>query len=215
MIGNGWRIAGMVLLGCALSACSPERPAPPPVVVAETSELWAMSEAPAPGRDPALRQIGKGEGDEALLERIQGRRETLPEEYRKRNNFAWARADVDGLEKKEYFAHSGIQDLSAISVEAAAPIGDISPKPAAEGAHFKTLCVNQSGAVEGADCWRRDVDTEYKILEDMASRLPDPSVSGHVLLFTELYPCPSCWNVMKQFLGVYTNVEMEVLYRIP
>ena len=79
MIGNGWRTAGMVLLGCALSACSPERPAPPPVVVAETSELWSMSEAPAPGRDPALRQIGKGEGDEALLERIKDRRETLPE----------------------------------------------------------------------------------------------------------------------------------------
>ena len=177
-------------------------------VVAE--ESMAVAET---AREPEIRHLDRKK-DAADLKRIWFYRKKLPEPFYRRNNFAWARADIEGLEKKEYFAHSGIQDLSSISAEAAAPIGDISPKPGAEGAHFKTLCVNQSGAVEGADCWRRDVDTEYKILEDMASRLPDPSVSGHVLLFTELYPCPSCWNVMKQFLGVYTNVEMEVLYRI-
>ena len=89
----------------------------------------------------------------------------------------------------------------------------ISLKPKEGQARFKTLCVNQSGAVEGYDCWPRNVDTEFKILEDLAGRLKDPAVAGNVRLYTELYPCPSCWNVMKQFLAAYPNVQMEVLYR--
>ena len=75
--------------------------------------------------------------------------------------------------------------------------------------------MNQNDVPEGADCWQRDVDTEFKILEDVAARLPDPAAAGRTCLFTELYPCISCWNVMKQFLAAYPNVELEVLYRTP
>ncbi len=214
MMDKGLRTVWITLLACALAACSPEKKTPPPIVVSTASELAALGPA-AVSRDPSLRQIGPEEGDAAVLERIAACREKLPAEYRKRNNFAWAIAQIDGLDKVEYFAHSGIQDLTEFSAEAGAAIAEISPKPAAETARFRTLCVNQNGAVDGADCWQRNVDTEYKILEDMASRLPDTSVPGRVRLFTELYPCPSCWNVMKQFLSVYTNVEMEVLYRTP
>lgn len=177
---------------------------------------YALAQAPAtaPDREPELRIIERGR-DAAAWQRITDVRRKLPEEYRQRNNFAWAVAKIDGLEKVEYFAHSGIQDLEAFSSEVRESIATISVKPTAETAKFKVLCVNEMGAVEGMDCWLRNVDTECKILEDIAARLPDPSAAGRIRLFTELYPCPSCWNVMKQFLAMYTNVEMQVLYRVP
>jgi hypothetical protein len=172
----------------------------------------AQAQTSPVSRDPQLRQIEPGK-DGAALARIAFIREKLPEQYRERNNFAWAVAKIDGLSKVEYFAHSGIQDLDGLSSKAAKPIEEISIKPREGKAKFKTLCVNQNGAVEGYDCWDRNVDTEFKILEDMASRLKNTSATGSVRLFTELYPCPSCWNVMKQFLATYTNVQMQVLYR--
>lgn len=207
------RTALPVLLAGLLAACSPKHPAPAPVVVTSSSELAALRGA-IPSRDPALRQIGAGAEDSALLAKIAACRAKLPEEYQKRNNYAWAWARIDGMEKAEFFAHSSIQDLSEFSSEAADAMVGISLKPP-EPAHFHTLCVNQAGVVDGNDCWARNVDTEFKILEDIAGRLPDTSVKGHIQLFTELYPCPSCWNVMKQFLAAYSNVEMEVLYRTP
>ncbi len=173
----------------------------------------AGSAASAP-RVPELRQIDPVR-DAAAWERIEVVRQKLPAEFRSRNNFAWAVAWIDGLEKREYFAHSRVQTLDGLSAEAAEPIADISLKPVQEKARFKVLCVNQNGAVDGDDCWWRDVDTECKILEDVAARLPDSAVAGHLRLYTELYPCPSCWNVMIQFLAMYSNVQMQVLYRTP
>ena len=213
------RIAWIVLLAGALAACSPKREAAPapaavsPAAVPAVSVAPALPPPPATTRDPSLRQIGPEEGDALLLERIGACREMLPVEYRKRNNFAWAVAEIEGMDKTEFFAHSGIQSLDGLSSEEAQKIAGISTKPG-EG-RFQTLGVNQVGGGGGADCWQRDVDTEFKILEDIASRLPDPSAKGRIRLFTELYPCPSCWNVMKQFLAVYTNIEMDVLYRTP
>ena len=174
----------------------------------------APAQTGAASRDPQLRQIEPGR-DAAALARLEFIRGKLPEQYRERNNFAWAVAKIDGLKKVEYFAHSGIQDLEGLSLQAAKPIEEISLKPRDGKAKFKTLCVNQNGAVEGYDCWDRNVDTEFKILEDMAARMKNASATGCVRLYTELYPCPSCWNVMKQFLAVYSNVELEVVYRTP
>ena len=73
--------------------------------------------------------------------------------------------------------------------------------------------MNQNNEVDGSDCWVRNVDTEYKILEDLADRLPDTAVAGCVRIYTDLPPCASCWGVMKQFLGTYSNVQMQVLYK--
>jgi hypothetical protein len=197
-VKTGWLVVG-IWLACGLAG------------LAQTG-LGPAPEALAVSRDPALRQIDDQQ-DAALVERIEFIRAKLPEPYRRRNNFAWAVAKIDGLAKTEYFAHSGLQDLEGLSAKAAKPIQAISLKPKEGEARFKVLCVNQSGAVEGYDCWPRNVDTEFKILEDLAARLKDPAATGSVRLYTELYPCPSCWNVMKQFLAAYTNVQMEVLYR--
>lgn len=161
-------------------------------------------------RQPTLRKI-HAEKDALVLERIEFCRAKLPEQYRRRNNFAWAVAKIKDLDKAEYFAHSGIQSLDDFSKETVKQLEGISVRP--EKGRYKALCVNQSDVVDGNDCWVRIVDTEYKILEDMAARLPDPSVKGRVKLYTDLPPCASCWNVMKQFMAEYTNVQMQVLYR--
>lgn len=178
----------------------------------------AQARAPAepvheevPGvRQPTLRKIHR-ENDAAVLTRIEFNRAKLPEQFQQRANFAWAVAKIKDLGKSEYYAHSGIQSLEEFSSAAAKKVADISVKP--EKARYHVLCVNQRDVVDGPDCWHRNVDTEFKILEDMAARLPDPSVKGRVKLYTDLPPCASCWNVMKQFMAEYTNVQMQVLYQ--
>ncbi len=164
----------------------------------------------APDREPELRQVDQVK-DVAALKRIEVVRKKLPVQFQRRNNFAWAVARIDGLQKVEYFAHSGIQNLDDLSADAKKRVAGISLAP--ERGRFEALCVNQSDVVDGPDCWVRTVDTEYKILEDMAARLPDSSAQGCLRLYTDLAPCASCWNVMKQFLAVYTNVQMQVLYK--
>ena len=161
-------------------------------------------------RQPTLRKAHP-EKDALALERVEFCREKLPEQYRRRNNFAWAVAKIKGVDKVEYFAHSGIQNLDDFSKATVKQLEGISLRP--EKGRFHALCVNQNDVVDGYDCWVRVVDTEYKILEEMAAHMPDPSVKGRVKLYTDLPPCASCWNVMKQFMAVYTNVQMSVLYR--
>ena len=172
---------------------------------------WAEQSPPVlPERLPAIRLIEPAR-DGPALKRIEAMREKLPEKNRRRNNFAWAVAKIDGLEKVEYYAHSGINGTGGLSAEAAARIPGISPR--CKKGRFEVLCVNHADEIEGDDCWPRYMDTECKILEDLAARLPDPSASGRVRLYTDLYPCASCRHVMAQFLASYTNVQMQVLYR--
>ena len=170
--------------------------------------------AAAAAREPTLRKIHM-EVDAEAKERIEHFRARLPAELRRMNNFAWAKAEIKGLRKKEYFAHSRIQGLGGLSWGAARKIRSISPKPDAGAARFETLIVDYLGNVGGPNAIPRWFDTEYKILEDVAARLPDPSAAGNILLYTDLEPCPSCRGVMRQFLAAYTNVEMEVIYAWP
>jgi hypothetical protein len=179
-----------------------------------TGHVLAQAAAPSAvageRREPTMRHIQPSR-DAAALERIEFFRAKLPAQYRKRNNFAWAVAKIKGLDKTEYFAHSGIQNLDDLSSAAAKKVEGISLKP--QKWQFIPVCVNQNDVVDGPNCWVRNVDTEYKILEDMAARLPDTTVEGRVRIYTDLPPCASCWDVMKQFLGTYPNIQMQVLYR--
>ncbi len=161
-------------------------------------------------RQPTLRRI-QAQRDSATIERIETVRQRLPAQYRKRYNFAWVVAKVDGLDKTEYFAHSGIQSLDRLSSAEAKKLAGISVRP--EKGRYKALCVNQNDIVDGPNCWVRTVDTEYKILEEIAAKLPDTSVKGRVKLYTDLPPCASCWNVMKQFMAEFTNVHVQVLFK--
>jgi len=162
-------------------------------------------------RQPAMRRITP-RWDSNVMARIEVCRQKLPAQYRERFNFAWAVAKIDGLDKQEYYAHSGIQSLDKLSKRQRGKLKDISVRPA--NGHYYTLCVNRNDVVDGPDCWNRNVDTEFKIVEDLVSRLPDTSVKGRFRLYTDLPPCASCWNVLKQFMAEYTNVEVQVLYKV-
>ena len=167
--------------------------------------------ASTPERVPEIRLIEPGRDDPAL-KRIAFKRTKLPAKFqRRRRNFAWAVAKIDGLDKTEYFAHSGIKRPK--DVESAPPQDVEGVSFQRKSGRFEVLCVNHDDVVDGPGCFPRFADTEYKIIEDMASRLPDPSVTGRVRIYTDLYPCASCRHVMMQFLNVYTNVRMQVLYR--
>ena len=166
--------------------------------------------AAPPARQPAIRQID-AKRDRAALQRIEQVRQKLPEKYQHRNNFAWAAVKIAGVEKTEYFAHSGIQRQSDVSAEAWAGISVISLR--CRKGRFTVLCVNHNDEIEGENCWPRHVDTECKILEDLAARIPLPVARGQVLLYTDLYPCASCRYVMEQFLAAFSNVTLQVLFR--
>ena len=168
-------------------------------------------DSPAPVRRPEIRLIDP-EKDAPAQARLESVRTRLPEKYRRRNNFAWAVAKIEGLEKVEYFAHSGIQSLHDVSAVAAADVEGISLRKR-KGGRFEVLCVNHNDEIEGDDCWPRNMDTECKIMEDLASRLADPAAAGRVRLYTDLYPCASCRHVIEQFMAFYTNVQVQVLYR--
>ena len=192
-----WVVAGLAAAWIWTAAAGAQDKLPPEQIVPTV-------------RQPTLRKLHP-EKDALVRERIELYRAKLPEQYRRRNNFAWACAKIKGMDKVEFYAHSGIQSLDDFSGKIAAELADISLKP--QKGRYKALCVDQNDVVDGNDCWVRTVDTEYKIIEDMATRLPDVSVKGRIKLYTDLPPCASCWNAMKQFMAEYTNVHMSVLYR--
>lgn len=188
----------------------------PMVLSGAEKEMEQATEAVATPavREPEIRHLDR-KLDAADVKRIWYYRKKLPEPFYRRNNFAWARADIEGLEKKEYFAHSGIQSFEGLSSRAAKRIKDISFSPEKGKGRFETLFVDYLGNINGPNALPRWFDTEYKILEDIASRLPDPAAKGTIRLYTNLEACPSCRGVMRQFLAAYPNVEMLVLYEWP
>jgi hypothetical protein len=185
---------GLPLLA-ALALCGMARPPPPRA---------------DPGRAPVIRPADAA-FEASRRERIEELRAKLPGRNARRNNFAWALARIEGLDKTEYFAHSGIQRLGKFSAEARRDIEAISLRP--RQGRFAVLCVNHNDEVNGPNCFYRNSDTERKILEELAVRLRDPAARGTVLLYTDLYPCASCRHVMGQFLSIYTNVALEVFFR--
>lgn len=83
---------------------------------------------------------------------------------------------------------------------------------------FKTLDVNGKNIVDGKGAYDRCVDSESKILEDIAHQLGytefrmDEKVSGIIYLITERPPCPSCESVMKQFREMFPDIKLIVEY---
>ncbi len=59
----------------------------------------------------------------------------------------------------------------------------------------------------------RNVDTEYKILTNLANDIGDNlNITGSVKLFTERAPCPSCVNVIDLFSIRYPNITLEIIH---
>ena len=135
-------------------------------------------------------------------------KDKLPSWAKNKGNFGYSEVNIEGIDKTQYFAHSSIQtEIPSVKGSGISVKSESSP--------FKTTEVNGDNIVNGEGAWLRDVDTEYKILSDIQSRLGDNyAASGSIKLYTELEPCPSCQSVIEQFKQMYPNIDIEVVYSV-
>ncbi|MBD5550613.1 MAG: hypothetical protein HDQ96_05470 [Lachnospiraceae bacterium] len=146
--------------------------------------------------------------DGDLLKNANAMKDTLPAWAKNKGNFGYSEAYIEGLDNTQFFAHSSIQTKIPSIKDSG-----ISIKP--ESSPFKAVEVNGNNVINGEGAWLRDVDTEYKILSDIQSKLGDNySASGKIKLYTELEPCPSCQSIIKQFKEMYPNIDVEVIYSV-
>lgn len=139
-----------------------------------------------------------------IIDRVKELRGNLTSRYKKSGNFAVAEVDVSGISKSEFYAQSSINEFKG-SLEHKVP--EISLQP--ENPMFKaTEAVGKEG-----ESYLRNTDTEYKILNDIASRLGENTqVTGKINLFIELDTCDSCGEVIAEFAAKYKNIELEVIH---
>lgn len=169
---------------------------------------------PATAREPESIERLRPTQDPMAAARIESWRACLDETYRTRFNFAWCIARVDGLPRWECIAHSSIGEPEDLTEESYAKVQKVLALAIPEERrHYETLCVNRRNVVNGEDCWPRDQDTEFKILEALTEALPDSEATGTVVLFTDLPPCASCRGVMRQFLDRHPNIRLKILYK--
>ena len=137
--------------------------------------------------------------DGVMIDKVIDLRRPLNSILKGGGNVAVADVSISGL-KQWWSAHSKID-----------VIGDIKPAGAAPGISLKPTNPVFDAFIVGEHL--RDVDTEYKILSDIAKALGDnTSATGTIKLFSEFYPCDSCTYVIAQFSNKYKNIVVEVIY---
>lgn len=140
-----------------------------------------------------------------IISRVKALRQKLTSAYKKSGNFGWAETEISVLSKSEYYAHSSINDFG--SGDLANRVPDISLKPQKEIFPCTPEPNNLGSMVD------RNIDTEYKILTEIAEKLGDnPNATGKIKLFTERAPCNSCSNVIELFSKKYQRIEIEIIH---
>ncbi|WP_045291824.1 deaminase domain-containing protein [Priestia sp. D3YE.R1] len=174
-----------------------------PVKVERVSERQIQKGTKGTGKVYPTRQIDSVT-EAHIIGRVKELRGNLTSRYKKSGNFAVAEVDVSGLSKSEFYAQSSINELKG-NLEHKVP--DISLQP--ENPMFKaTEAVGKEG-----ESYLRNTDTEYKILNDIASKLGENTqATGKIKLFTELDTCDSCSKVIAEFAAKYKNIELEVIH---
>jgi len=121
---------------------------------------------------------------EESLERVSEIRSRLG--VGKKRNIAFAEFEIDGK----------VGELVGVSGRASRP-GTVGIP---ENPRFEKIATGNNP---------RTLDSEAKILEDLASKLP-PNARGTVNLFSELPLCVSCSNVVPQFQRAFPNIILNV-----
>lgn len=76
---------------------------------------------------------------------------------------------------------------------------------------FEPMKVNTNGVIDTADGYLRNVDGEFKLLENIAQTLGNnTSATGQINLFTELKSCPSCAGAVMQFRQQYPGIQLNI-----
>ena len=143
--------------------------------------------------------------DSGIVNRVKSIRSLLPSDLKRGGNLATAKVEIAGL-KNEFYAHNNINVLADARTVADVVV-DISVKPT--NPIFKaTEELTSDGRIVF-----RDIDSEYKIFNDVPAKLGDNvNATGKIQLFTELAPCPSCENVIFEFLQKYKNITVEIVH---
>ena len=136
--------------------------------------------------------------DAALISKAKNFRGSFIKQLATEGNVAVAQVNISGL-KTDWFAHSQIDAL-----------GDMKPPNAVSNISLKPGSPVFTASEIGG--FMRDVDTEYKILSDIANSLGNnTSATGTIKLLTERPMCNSCANVVTQFTAKYKNIVIEVV----
>ncbi|URJ59060.1 deaminase domain-containing protein [Paenibacillus polymyxa] len=98
--------------------------------------------------------------DGHIVDRVRDLRAKLSNRL-KNVNFSYFEVDIPGIYKKEFYAHSGLNGDNK-----AKDYADFSLKPTKKPKYEATKAPDKSGRI-----YKRDMDTEYKILNDLAARL--------------------------------------------
>jgi hypothetical protein len=126
-------------------------------------------------------------------------RAELPADLQSKGNLALANIDVAGLP-------SNMKAFSRFDN------GEFGFAPLLSGdTILKPIAVNKYGVVDGTGAFVRNVDGEFKILENIAQSLGNNSSAvGRIDLFTELKACTSCGGAIQQFRATYPNIQLNV-----
>ncbi|HFH4373058.1 TPA: deaminase domain-containing protein, partial [Pseudomonas aeruginosa] len=129
-----------------------------------------------------------------MAQRVMDVRAGLPSNLRRSGNVAIAEIDIPGI-PRQMAAHSQVSDAGK------GLIGSGS-------GNF----VAQSVPNKAGDMVYRGIDTEYKILDNIADQLgSNTSARGTVNILTEKAACASCLNVAEQFKAKYPNITVNIL----
>ncbi|WP_212633174.1 deaminase domain-containing protein [Pseudomonas panipatensis] len=128
-----------------------------------------------------------------LAQRVMDVRAGLPSYLRRSGNVAVAEIDIQGL-PKQMAAHSQVSEAGK------GLIGSGS------GNFTAQTVPNKAG-----DMVYRGIDTEYKILDNIADKLgSNTSARETVNILTEKPACASCLNVAEQFKAKYPNITVNI-----
>ncbi len=142
---------------------------------------------------------------QTLQTRADGIRAELPKKLRGSGNTGVAQLDIPGL-PAEMKAHSRINYPTDRDADGFVHLADESDWT------FKPKAVDPDNVRVGTpDAYTRQWDTEFKILNDVASRLGDNrNATGSINLFTERMTCTSCTDVIFDFKDRYPNIQLNV-----
>ncbi|MEI4803420.1 deaminase domain-containing protein [Bacillus sp. FJAT-51639] len=118
------------------------------------------------------------------------------------SNMGYAEVNIEGINKNEFYAHSQVKDAGENP-----NLEGFSPKP--KTPKYEAQEAKNADGVS----YLRDQDSEYKIINDVASRLGgNHDAKGKIKLFTEKDTCDSCNSIISQFKKDYPDIEIEVIH---
>ncbi len=159
----------------------------------------------------------KGES-KRISPKVEKRLDDLVDDIRKdigidypKGNVGAAITDIEGVtnEVKSYSKYNNSISSANINHEYSYNFGE-------HNRIFDVKAVNKADWVDGMGAYNRAIDSEAKILEDIAHQLGynkfcvDEAVRGNVYLITERVPCSSCQDVIEQFMQMFPNVEVSI-----